>query len=650
MTSSSIAESCQLFQVSRRTPAPLRAAVAAVDAEAIHRLWTDFLRKARKRLLRRRPTDALLAMWSVDRLELSGRERELAVSIEDQLRGSRPRTAKVGKPGIRKKAAGGAEGFSEILANWLVEASSPLGVWERLAVSEILLSQCARLPADVFVRALAVLSSHAGDSSNTDEPGSGLNPGETDSQSGFRISTAGCSAEADLITGLLLLPLGRKDSKRAAARKELSRMVLECTDAEGIPHGSLMTSTGELLVPLVRSLIWSRAFHQPLWNSEVQDRFRLLAEKSCMMAVRDGKMIPPSYEVSPLQAAESFHMPCLQLAARFAGFKPSGKLLQLLTACEPSSRRGRRGNQKIFSAADLIREGARARRKKTKNVAWQSDTVSVAMMRSQPSPLADLIAMEWHSAEPRICLAAFGRPILNGLWKSELQINAKPMSSVVTWNCTCWFTDQEVVFAELEAEGIPGTKLIRHVLLSTIDHFAILTDSLCCGQPDDEIQFRSMIPIDPFVSVDQEAVTRELKLRTSEFTVRVFPLWLPDDRIVSATGTISQEDDCLVSTVTGRGGVTLPLLLDWNPTRRKAPADWCRLTVSEARRNLTAQEAGAARIRIGQHQLMVYRSLMRGGVPRTVLGLHTADESVYGKVEPTGLIEALVQVQPTPDE
>ncbi len=60
---------------------------------------------------------------------------------------------------------------------------------------------------------------------------------------------------------------------------------------------------------------------------------------------------------------------------------------------------------------------------------------------------------------------------------------------------------------------------------------------------------------------------------------------------------------------------------------------------------LPAMKRGAARLRIGTHQILVYRSLKPPAVNRTVLGLHTGDESVYGRVPAGGQIEPLVQVE-----
>ena len=121
---------------------------------------------------------------------------------------------------------------------------------------------------------------------------------------------------------------------------------------------------------------------------------------------------------------------------------------------------------------------------------------------------------------------------------------------------------------------------------------------------------------------------------------------MEDDRIQHALGSYREHDGQLELAGVGKGGVTLPLALDWHPKRIDVPADWTRCTVTESRRTVGAHEASGFRIRIGDHQVLVYRSLMTPTVSRAVLGLHTWDESVYGRVPlKGGLLQPLVEVE-----
>jgi len=68
--------------------------------------------------------------------------------------------------------------------------------------------------------------------------------------------------------------------------------------------------------------------------------------------------------------------------------------------------------------------------------------------------------------------------------------------------------------------------------------------------------------------------------------------------------------------------------------------------VTETRRIVGAHEASGFRIRIGDHQVLLYCSLMAGKNSRAVLGLHSWDESVYSRISAKGgPLRPLVEVE-----
>ena len=109
-------------------------------------------------------------------------------------------------------------------------------------------------------------------------------------------------------------------------------------------------------------------------------------------------------------------------------------------------------------------------------------------------------------------------------------------------------------------------------------------------------------------------------------------------------GRCEKQDGHLIAVAEGVGGVTAPLVLDWHPERQAQDADWNRLTVTESRVVSPSQVAAGFRIRLGKHQLLIYRSLQPAEAPRAVLGQHTTDETVYGRVRKSGNVSPLVLV------
>ena len=67
----------------RKADPELKAAVAADDPAAFQEAFLAVLAKPVKRIRKQFGNSSLLASWSIDAVDLSGRERELAASLED---------------------------------------------------------------------------------------------------------------------------------------------------------------------------------------------------------------------------------------------------------------------------------------------------------------------------------------------------------------------------------------------------------------------------------------------------------------------------------------------------------------------------------------------------------------------------------------
>ena len=88
-----------------------------------------------------------------------------------------------------------------------------------------------------------------------------------------------------------------------------------------------------------------------------------------------------------------------------------------------------------------------------------------------------------------------------------------------------------------------------------------------------------------------------------------------------------------------------PLIIDWDPQRRHRPAEWRTLTVSERGKAVPAHVASGHRLRIGDHQILVYRSLKNTGVFRAVLGYHTRYETAIGRFDGSGDVVPILLVE-----
>jgi len=648
----------------RKADPAVRAAVAADDPAAFQNAFLAVITKPMKRLRKHLRYTALLASWSVDAVDLSGRERELAASLDElPSRSEKQSHAKVKVKGRKSRQTKVLSKYDEVIANWLVEVGAAPGPWETIAIAEILLRDGSSLSPENFTQALAVLADAA-----LRESSGGLFDSPTATEENDAIRQIIQQGESPWICSLLLGPLGGVQTLAKSATESLRKVLLECTDTQGLVHGSLLSRLPEWLAPLTRCTIWADAFHEPLWSNDSAERLTLVTERAALLmlptlhhrtAAAPDKFEPSLADVLELLIPASCSTQEKRLAKLINGCRqPPGevtrpkKLKKTKTDDDAGVVDLPTGQSAKLDSSDAAKKQKKEanreliEKKPKPEVSWQSDPGCLAILRSSFDADADVLTLEWHSNSPQVLVAAAGVPVLSGTWNWSVQLDDEVLPSPTAWKCSCWFLDPETVFVELEAEGAADVKQVRQLLLAPCDRFAMMTDSVTSNDPERKVRLVTSVPLVEGTSCTSDAVTRELTLSVGPRTVRTFPLWLEDDRIQHTLGSYREHDGQLELAGIGKGGVTLPLALDWHPKRIDQPADWTRLTVTESRRTAGSNEASGFRIRIGDHQVLVYRSLLRPVISRAVLGLHTWDESVYGRVPSKGgLLQPLVEVE-----
>ena len=89
--------------------------------------------------------------------------------------------------------------------------------------------------------------------------------------------------ESPWISSLLLSPLGGVQTLAKSATESLRKILLECTDKDGLVHGSLLSRLPDWLAPITRCTIWSDTFHEPLWRSDSAERLALVTERAALL-------------------------------------------------------------------------------------------------------------------------------------------------------------------------------------------------------------------------------------------------------------------------------------------------------------------------------------------------------------------------------
>ena len=102
-------------------------------------------------------------------------------------------------------------------------------------------------------------------------------------------------------------------------------------------------------------------------------------------------------------------------------------------------------------------------------------------------------------------------------------------------------------------------------------------------------------------------------------------------RVQSAAGQLTTCETHLELVQNGIGRVFAPLVLDWNPRRRRSPAAWRRLTVAQNGTAVPPSRAAGYLLENGPAKWLIYRSLLSSLEPRSVLGQHTMYETMVGR-------------------
>lgn len=254
---------------------------------------------------------------------------------------------------------------------------------------------------------------------------------------------------------------------------------------------------------------------------------------------------------------------------------------------------------------------------------------------------ADTLKIDYSLPEVCIEMTTLGQPLLQGSLVSELTIDGKRVEARGAWKAVCSYGDEDGDYLELQMCLTESLRIDRQFFLSRLDHFALLADAVIATGAG-RVEHRLRLPVTQGVAFDADSPTREFRVGQS----RVFPLWLPQDRVLSAAGDCVEKSGSMEMTYTvGGAGLYLPVFFDWHPRRRRAAADWRTLTVTEPCRVVSPSGAAGHRLRIGPEQLVIYRGLAATHEPRAVLGMHTWFETLFGRFDSDGEFEPLMATE-----
>ncbi len=612
--------------------------VKAARAGALKPFWNRLAaqvfglgpRAGRKKVLERRDaaamslwglseTTPLAAIWS----ELAGRWESARQSAVTH------RTRKKNKSADNGAAAAIKVPRKQIAAlnDWLesLQNASPSAA-EQLILAEMLRLAGSSLPAKVGVPLWRRLLLAAGEVPVD---------GEIDTAAGLQ------TGEVPWVLGLFFAHIRGAETLRERGRNVFRTLLEEHTDTDGTLRAQEMERLSDWFPPLVRAAEWALAAEVPLWKKTASaERFQSLIGRLAGCFSSDGHLA-----LDQTNADDTLTL--LLTAARLAGgSKKEWPLKFLLEAAEVGAEHAAAPSKK--HSAKLKTSRRRKPDASVDDIVQQSDWARVACLRSHSGVDADVFAVTHHQPLPRIDFSVLGRAILQGPWELAVAFDKKPAALPEEWTCVCWHTDSDGDYLELQYSIDENRRIERQVFLSRTDHFLVLADCVS-GAGEAVIDYTARLPLVAGALIHRHDSTREQVITLGNHRIRTFPLALPEDIVHSTPGfwglSETSQSPSLEIRQTSKGGLYAPVVLDWTPARQNTDADWRTLTITENGPKVQSDRAAGHRIRIGNQQLLIYRSIAPTDELRTVLGHHTGHETIIARFDKSGDVKPLLIVE-----
>lgn len=256
------------------------------------------------------------------------------------------------------------------------------------------------------------------------------------------------------------------------------------------------------------------------------------------------------------------------------------------------------------------------------------------------------LTVDYGSPHCRIDLRRAGRLLLSGPLDFRLKLDGSSLSPTTGWEQTCWVSDADVDYLELEIELTAGVRIQRHFALARDDELLFLADAVL-GERPARIDYEAVLPLADAIACQDAAETREVRLlHRGRRQAMVLPPALHEWRSDPQGGNLEVQSAALALTQSAFASRALfaPWFIDLAPRRLSRPVTWRQLTVAEDREIQRSDMAVGYRVQVGTRQWLFYRSLGPCG-NRTVLGHNLVSEFLAARFGRQGVPETLIEIE-----
>jgi hypothetical protein len=404
-----------------------------------------------------------------------------------------------------------------------------------------------------------------------------------------------------------------------SANLALSWGIQNLLDGEGFPHARHLPLLGPLLACWTRCRSMGDGVSGGCWTSAAEEQYQLLVRNALRLARPDGAT------AFCQEWAGSYNPDLFAAALKFNADRANRRIAEMV----------------------LPRFGSKAP-KKTKHKSLPSPAVhspwaEAAVFRPEWSRKGERLTVLYPGKQVQLELSC-GEVLLRGPWELEVRLDDRLLDAESDWEETCWVSDEDVDYLELEIRLAEGFRVQRHITFARQDRVMLLADAVL-GQRSGQIDYSCTLPLCRDVVFNRAEETREGILNVAKPRVLVVPLALPQRRGEEGIGQFEQRESCLELAQSREGcRMFTPLWFDFDRRRMSRPLLWRQLTVGESLRNQSPDVAVGYRIQVGNRQWLVYRSLAEPA-NRTLLGHNLSTEMLLAQFGSDGEVEPLIEIE-----
>ena len=405
----------------------------------------------------------------------------------------------------------------------------------------------------------------------------------------------------------------------------LSTGILELLDGEGLPHVSDLPVFRALIASWTRCDLMADALDSNFLSEKAREQFEWAIRQAIYLTRNDlGQLFAST-------SGDKSWPICCEGALKMAGDEVDWYLASqsILKAKQKSKHRDK---YEHLESKDLPDPAIHS--------TWSEFTV----MRNHWRKTANQLAIGHEKAIMATELLQRGTPLLQGDWVTSLTIDGTPVTLDDEWDVTCWYSDDDGDYLELENNLGDHGRLQRQILLGRDDSFLFQADVILRDQSA-KIEYQTSLPLRPEVRFQAADKTHEGVLTSDTHQALVLPLACPEWRTEPSPGCLQQVDATLQYQLeVNARNLYAPLFIDLSRSGSEKAYTWRRLTIAELLEIQSPEVAVGYRIQVGSRQWCLYRSL-DPPANRTFFGQNLTSEFIFGRFTRDGELREILEIE-----